>query len=79
MNRDTVLAWAQSVGVEPGDEGFGIIVLAYGQGYTSALRRVIEECNTLHGAPTDFAPAWHQAIEAMYATVTSLIEKEPKP
>ena len=44
MTADQIQAWAQSVGVSPDDEGFGIIALAYTAGRAAALEEAAKVC-----------------------------------
>jgi hypothetical protein len=83
MNREQIEKWARSVGVEPGDEGFGIIVLAWQAGRAAALEEAKAVCEgrAKKHKTSSFKQAWLVAAECTdcAAAITALAEKEPQP
>lgn len=58
MDRDQIEKWAHSVGVDPGDEGFGIILLAWQASRRAALDEAKAACDaSLTGIARECADA----------------------
>lgn len=78
MDADQIQAWAESIGVSPSDEGFGIMALAYTAGQKAAFEEAAKasrlatavEAHHVHMTLQEFIARQIEAIAAR--------EKEPR-